>query len=601
MIKSLIVYLISFFRNRQSADIVKVASDLLLNDFKFNKIETKKNRYFVDKATREDISNALWMYGHELTVGDNYLNTNTYYKRQFETVTRRIQTKSTREGYLYLFYIYQLRNAISSSIDIIEGETLLRIEDTEDIDVGAKVFNSEVPFGAIVIAKKDEGIIIDKPISRSRNFSNITFFNEGVYPLVLTLSPENSIVPLRVNNIYELVTLEPITLDMEPVFELDQDQDNINQFDPFGNPIYGDGVKNFGKPTWYLDNTDIQSNTTRHYLLSYELDTIEGADYFRYPETLRAFYNDVNQLKRKVEVPHFEPKLTISAPLGLLPPAEQTQKTYIDILTQSIINTTGVSGTGTQVSVAYSFTLANVTHIQFGTGRRTTFAFEDIQADYDNTGLAVQEKFNNENSYFGTPTGVDGSRFLDINDYPYGYIELNESNNYRFPLDYFILEKKRGERIIIRNHIFPYHKWSAFTEIALFSENDLVLYSSFPRVDYYEEMLSSCYLDLQITLNLKDRAEKFVLPVDTSNWIYDPDSDRWYVEILKDFFNVNNTFPNPTHNSGSIPMVFVYKFNNVGILEKILVDEIVVSPSARVRIYVTADPDGRFNGKIILL
>lgn len=596
MLRDISKLLISFIRKNKESDVVKATNDFLFNEIKTKKIDPIAHRYLIDKATREDLANAIWMFGHDLTEGSNYLDTDEYYKRQFLTLVRRILNKSTRKGYLYVFYIYLLKNSFVTTVDIVEGQNVLNIADFEDIDVGAKVYGKNIPVDSIVISKGNNGITINKPVIFTEISAKISFFNEGVYPLVETRLPLNSLVPFKGSSLLELTTSEPITLDMDDPFILDQNLDNLQQFNGNGDPIYNNGVKNDGKPTWYLDNTSVIGFTTRHFLINYGLDTVEGADYFRTPETLKAYYNDINLIKRKVEIPHFEPKLTIKAPLGVLPPSDLSNTNYIDILTNDIINVSGVSGTGKQTSVAYSFTLANVTHLQFGKGRRSDFSYESIKNDYNSTGQAVAIPFENDYSYFSEPNA--NKKFLDPNNYHLGYYELNSVNKSKFPLDYFIVEKKKGERIVVRNHLFPYHKWSSFSEVALFAGDELVMYSTFPTIAYISEMLSSCYLDMQIILELKEIPVKYVLPFEETDWIYDSISDRYYIKILKHMDTATYTFPDPQHNSGYLPMVYVYK-DSAGHWEEVLIDEIKCSPDGNVTLFVTNDL--RFKGRVILL
>lgn len=193
---------------------------------------------------------------------------------------------------------------------------------------------------------------------------------------------------------------------------------------------------------WFLDAGAIFTGVTRHFLLSYEPNFVEDTTQYMSTETCRALYNDVVQNKRRIEMPHFEFKVSINANIDYSVRTEQIQK--FDLSNEY----------GYKKSIYISSDLTQVDQIQFGSGQYSVI---------DNTITGVQQLVN-QYSY---------SAFTEIG--------------------------KTATGLTCNSVIYDNTKWDDFREIALLdSLGNCIFYAEMPWVRFFTNSLSSVYLTISI-------------------------------------------------------------------------------------------------------
>lgn len=95
-------------RETRWADIVEVFQQVAIGEIKATALDTTRARLFFESMTDEDLRNIAYKFGFDLTQGNGYTATSAYLRKEVRTILVRIQNKTTRMAYPYLFYIFNL-------------------------------------------------------------------------------------------------------------------------------------------------------------------------------------------------------------------------------------------------------------------------------------------------------------------------------------------------------------------------------------------------------------------------------------------------------------------------------------------------------------
>lgn len=720
-------YLLPILKKHKVGDLLSTFSMVLFEKFYNEKLLVKKNRYNIDEASNENLQNIIWELGHTLTIGDNYTNSDEYFRRQARTLSARIQKKHTRFSYVYLFYVYGFKYNFSYRANVVNGESYIRdiLEGTENITIGATVYGKGIAKDTFVIAKTTDTVLLSNPINLGNmavGFGLIySFYNEDIDVLRSAPNPPNSLETLKGLNISDLVDLKNISLDFGifPRVEVDvtnllieagfSDSSFYSSYDSPAIKKYGDvyyltydylsldgsdplflrnstdtgslpiNLGDNSTSAWYLDNANIAEVTTRHFLLNYIMSSVENDNEFLTKQSNVAFYNDVLQNKRKIEVPHFEPKLNLTIPVGTVPPNPLNIIKYPNLYTYT--TSTGVSRvqgklnfSATMQVVCFDSNLNSITHIQFGTGRRNLDFITQEQMDSnlnDNiNNLAVAGKFVNEdlslNEITKLPSDIEKNKYRFINPLSYQdfinllrgatlpdldqsnlddvnegvvtsampYYQLTKENRYSFPIEYFRIDKFTEVQLILRNILFPYFKWSSFSEIAFLSklpngEYRTVMYATFPKVTYASEMLSSIYLNIFLDYNFEEIVQKLTFTFKDTDWEQVNSSSEYYLIIPYftklysdyndykfEYVRSENNDPSNIENEeegienyffqnlGYNPMVYIFKETSIEDAiqyEYLKVNGISNLYNGSIKIRINTNIISPFSGKIVIL
>ena len=710
-------YLLPLLKTHKVAEIISVFSMVLFENFYKEKLLTKKNRYNINESSEEYLKYNIWELGHDLTEGSKYTGSKEYLQRQARSLSTRILKKNTRPSYVYLFYVYGFKYNYSYKGNIINNSNKITniLEGVDNITIGATVYGEGVKENTFVIKKgvDNNGIgFID--LSQNvvfRKDKNIigygltfSFYNEDIDALVSSQFPIKSIEQIKGLSIADLVDFKNYSLDYDQPITLSiLDNPNLSLYSRYssedspkikeenGNkyikydylaldsnePIALVDAKgkviNISQPdlkSWYLDNENLAQISTRHFILNYIMNSVETDTDFLTQESNDAFYNDTIQLKRKIEVPHFEPKLNITFPVGTLPPNPFNIVKYPNLydFTYSINNITYLREMGklndvaVMTTICFTDKLSEITHIQFGTSKRTdlnnilindmdVLLNDNINNTSVNTHFQNQDLFldsiqvSPKNKYrFINPLNYDGYvelfRGISIpqldlaqqelvnkgeidNNLP--YYELNINNRWSFPIEYFKIDRVNSTQLILRNYLFPYFKWSAFSEISFLKKTSIgnvdsyetLMYASFPKINYSEKMLSSIYLNIYLQYNFEEIDKKVSFTFKDTDWedsnsykyLQIPYANLEYGNYVNYTFEYVKTTENSITNSyyffqniGYNPSVYIFKTLQGDEYELIKVDAIQIESNGNITIKINntniLEP---FSGKIILI
>ena len=204
-------------------------------------------------------------------------------------------------------------------------------------------------------------------------------------------------------------------------------------------------------PALYLDKTLLILDNTlsvtvipiRHFVLSYYNTFIEDSTQFLSVNTLQAFYNDVQVMKRATELPYFEPVLNFNLYSG------HVGQTTITPWTDYNLNTYN-----NQQYILFTSNLSGIASVQLGKGTYSNLSYA--------TGGVQTLQYTIQNN-------TSGMQYLD----PYTAVKFHARK--------MITEK------------FKFQNTSSgqlyFTEIAFLNSNSgCIAYSTFPKIQWYPYM-----------------------------------------------------------------------------------------------------------------
>ena len=274
----------------------------LIEDFLEEKIYRLKYRYDYRKANIEEKKDTIFKQGYDLPSYDGYTETEDYIDRQSQNLIKQIKNKTTSKAYDYMYYIF---NLIGTVYPMRYGDGVLR-------------------------PAKNIGATFETPDRE------ILFFDQDL-PFIQFYINNDPTMPFPDN--------PPIDTGL-PTLYFDSEDDP----DPLAQALNFDG------------NEEVEYSS--HFLLTYNNKLAETTTAFITEETARAIYESVIQLKKMIEVPHFQYGLVFKFnPYNVTPNIREEQ--YI---------TADRQGTASVFSLVVSpdDSLINVTKVQFGIGGYST-------------------------------------------------------------------------------------------------------------------------------------------------------------------------------------------------------------------------------------
>lgn len=251
-------FLPSNLRNTRWSEFIE-AFQSIATDIRQEKVDRIKTQFDLDLMTSDEKISFARTLGFDLLIYEGYTSSDYYLRKQVSTIVDRILWKTTRTGYRYIHYVYNMKGDCYP--------LLVNLDDTLEPILNWWGF-SENP--TIVDSLDSEG-------------NNILYY----FPLKWDAG--------------------------EYSWDVDETWDAT--FEVYSNP------RETGLDTTYLDtddypNIDLDSfinQLSRHLLLTYQFRFVENATEFISAETALAFWHDATLNKKKVEVLYFEPMLVINA------------------------------------------------------------------------------------------------------------------------------------------------------------------------------------------------------------------------------------------------------------------------------------------------
>ncbi len=258
----------SNMRTGKWAEFIQVFQSLY-NDLEVDKVKIIKTQYELEQMSDEDVISLAEFFGYNISSYEGYTSTIDYLKKELLTIIPRILLKTTRDGYKYIFYIFNL---------IAEVYPLLYEDEVLSPLTYWWEFN-ESPIIMEMLDPEEDNILfyIYKTFESDSTFDNFNW---------------DEVTP-----VYAI----PPTTGMTPAF---LDTDNF--------------------PT--LDMESFLNNLTRHILIEYKFKFIETETTFFSENTSKSFFNDIIKHKRKTEVVYFQPILDLTT----LENGDTTNQNYIN-------------------------------------------------------------------------------------------------------------------------------------------------------------------------------------------------------------------------------------------------------------------------------
>lgn len=193
---------------------------------------------------------------------------------------------------------------------------------------------------------------------------------------------------------------------------------------------------------WTLDYGDFVNFTTRHINISYSPRFVENSEDQMSIGTCAAFFNDVAQNKRLVEIPHYEFRLYADASLF----GNDTIEVWTDYDNTFTVNQHSIYLQHMDI-YAYNSTMSEAYSVQFGNGIHNVI-------DQSITGCA-------------SPTTAI------------------------LPLSDFIIAQQDATHLYFRHKMFPYEKFGDIREAIIYdSIGNAIFYTTFPWIHFDPRMLS---------------------------------------------------------------------------------------------------------------
>lgn len=256
-------------RSTRWADIMLVVGSLL-DDVKVNHIDILKTQNIIMEMSDEQLVTFASNFGYTINSSEGYTSTLDYLRKEVYTLIPRILNRTTILGYNSIFTIFNLRGNVYPTTYSIPYLT---------------------PY---------ETWITDRELTE---VNPDTLDNNGDFILFYVGVPSID------------ATTPPVFLDDPYFYTLDRE----------GTPIYGYPQSSIEPAITLdddnfltLDKTSILKQITRHLVIQYAFLYAENTTEFLSKNTLKAFYNDIINQKRRTEIVYYEPllELTTSSTTG---------------------------------------------------------------------------------------------------------------------------------------------------------------------------------------------------------------------------------------------------------------------------------------------
>lgn len=366
-----------------------------------------------------------------LTYGNGYTGTTVYLRKQAETLVERYQHKYSPDAYLLEYYVLNLIGTVYPLLTkgdrLIPWLTWASFTGTESTRL-----------------RLDTGLFLD-----------------AAAPDILRYG-------------YKRLDTGEFVLD---------DPGIVPQLDELV-PVLGTKVAE----AWSLDAGNIAGSMTRHFLLSYEHQFAESETVLASDDTARALYDDVFQLKRSVEVPHFEETLLIAGEADTeVETSLPSEERETDTTTPLFLCPQRVIYLGSDLQYVWA--------IQFGYGNfpspLSLAEGYEIQNLFRDTGDAVKVPV-------GPPVPIDGDviqvEYQTLADVTKLYLRTVIRHDAK------IFDAVWGYK---GDQLEPFQQETWFAEVALIEkkrdDQRVVCYAALPVVQFDPRMLSSVFLKFEVS------------------------------------------------------------------------------------------------------
>lgn len=246
-------------RSTRWADILTVVGSIL-EDVKVNNIDIIKAQNRIMEMTDDQLISFASNFGYSITSLEGYTATIDYLRKEVYTIVPRILNRTTILGYNTIFTIFNLRGSVYPTTYEISTQILTPYESWLTSDEVADL-------DPYTLDNDGDFILFNVPVG---TIEDLLFLDTGG----ATLDGE-------------IAVYDDPAHSLEPAITLDDD--------------------NF----LTLDRTSVFDYITRHLVIQYAFMYAENATEFLSLDTVRAFYNDVLNQKRKTELIYYEPLLEI--------------------------------------------------------------------------------------------------------------------------------------------------------------------------------------------------------------------------------------------------------------------------------------------------
>lgn len=206
-------------------------------------------------------------------------------------------------------------------------------------------------------------------------------------------------------------------------------------------------------PGWTLDNNSVLGSFTRHFLLQFTPQFIEDADNFFTVDTMTAFLQDVEQVKKATEFPHFELVLPVAG------------STTAQSVSTKVFQNEDQNVTAHQETVLAGGDLSQVRYLRFGNGAAS--------------GLGSMTPASNP---------VSGSLIQQV--------DITDATQW-------VVEAQTAAALVVRTLIQSNTKFlanAAYSEIAFHdAANNLILYTKFPRTNWDSRQLTTIQIQASLS------------------------------------------------------------------------------------------------------
>ena len=250
-------FLPSNMREERWGEFMEAFQDLS-GDLLDEKIKLLVTQYIDEEMTDDDYKNLINLFGWELSSYEGWADDSEYFRRQALTAVSRIIYKTTRKCYKDEFYIWNLWGDVYPLVKNIDN-TLEPFEYFWDSDENPNTVD-----------------ILDPSADNALYFQNYTF---------------------------------------DGLFKFDEGQTFDQKYTVYFKPIASDLLEAWLDSPEIVRTLDEQSQIdylSRQLLLQYRFKLAEDTTQFLSANSMRAFNNDVKQLKRKTERVYYEPILEIN-------------------------------------------------------------------------------------------------------------------------------------------------------------------------------------------------------------------------------------------------------------------------------------------------
>lgn len=356
-----------------------------IDDIKNTYIYRLRDKYNKDEMDEESYQDLIYRFGYDLPFFKGYTSTLAFFKKQAESLVKQIQYKTAPRSYQYAYYIYNMLGYVLPQ-RLQSGIYIPQYSAAAGIDVSKSI------------------------VQFDQQLPYIEFYSGGV------AYPNDPPIPTG---------LPELTFD------------SADETDPNAQFLFFDG--------------NAELDYCNHFALSYDWKFVESVipPVFSSPETTRSFYESTQQLKRKIAIIHYQPRIIFELD-------SSGAVVSNEIFLEDLSNSTYVSG----IYLDHGIPLTDITKVRFGIGSFNVLS----------TSITDVEVFTQENS-LSTDWFIRNvsSTNLEIE------LKMDEYTRYTFN-----------------------NQWAISELIFLDTLDQPVAYIKFPKIHFYELMYNSVYLNISV-------------------------------------------------------------------------------------------------------